>query len=167
MRKWFISDTHFSHANIIKYENRPFSCIEEMDKILIENWNKCVGDEDQVFFLGDFGMGSGDHLKSICSQLKGHKVCLRGNHDGSPSKMYNIGFYLVLESLFIKIGRHIVELVHIPSEIFPIHFQLHGHVHGKRPSKLINRQLNMCVEVWKYNPVEESIIIGILDRENK
>lgn len=47
MKKWFISDTHCSHANIIKYENLPFYCIEEMDKILIENWNKCVGDEDQ------------------------------------------------------------------------------------------------------------------------
>lgn len=51
MKKWFIADTHFSHANIIKYTARPFASVEEMDRILIENWNKCVGDDDQVSFL--------------------------------------------------------------------------------------------------------------------
>ncbi|OJU81632.1 MAG: hypothetical protein BGO10_08500 [Chlamydia sp. 32-24] len=50
MKKWFIADTHFSHANIIKYAGRPFASVEEMDRALIENWNKCVGNDDQVFF---------------------------------------------------------------------------------------------------------------------
>ena len=164
MNKWFISDTHFSHTNIIRYIGRPFQSVNEMDERLIENWNALVTPQDTVFFLGDFGLGTTDFLASLCSRLHGNKVCIRGNHDGSPAKMHTIGFALVLESAFIKIGRHQVELVHIPSQPPPSHFQLHGHVHEKRPNKLVERQLNLSVEVWDYKPVSEKTIVALLDR---
>lgn len=164
MKKWFIADTHFSHANIIKYAGRPFATVDEMDCALIDNWNQCVGEDDQVFFLGDFGLGDVEHLRAICAQLKGNKVCIRGNHDANPTRMNRIGFPVVLEAAFLKIGRHNVELIHIPSNPPPTHFQLHGHVHEKRPRKLIANQLNLCVEVWDYKPASEKAILSILDR---
>lgn len=164
MKKWFISDIHFSHTNIIKYAGRPFANVDEMNQTLIDNWNQCVGVDDQVFFLGDFGLGSVDHLHAICKQLKGSKVCILGNHDKNASWMTRIGFNVVLESAFLKIGQHTVELIHIPSNPPPIHFQLHGHVHEKRPSKIISNQLNLCVEVWDYKPVSERIILTLLDK---
>ena len=135
-----------------------------MDEKLIENWNERIGAQDIVFFLGDFGLGTTDTLAAICTRLHGTKICIRGNHDGTPTKMHRIGFSVVLESAFIKIGRHRVELVHVPSKVVPEHFQLHGHVHEKRPNKLVGRQLNLCVEVWAYKPVAESTIVAILDR---
>ena len=104
MKKWFIADTLF-HANIIKYTGRPFATVEEMDRALIENWNKCVGDDDQVFFLGDFGLGDVEYLQSICAQL-GNRVWIRGNHDANPTRMNRIGFSVVLEAAFLKIGHH-------------------------------------------------------------
>lgn len=167
MKKWFISDTHFSHKNIIKYAGRPYETIEEMNKSLIENWNQCVAAEDHVFFLGDFGLGDVEHLHSICSQLRGHKICIRGNHDRNASYMMRVGFNLVLESAFLKIGQHNVELIHIPSNLPPSHFQLHGHVHDKRKNKIIFNQLNLCVEAWNYKPVPEKTIISLLDKASK
>jgi calcineurin-like phosphoesterase family protein len=164
MNKWFISDTHFSHFNIIRYAGRPFQTVDEMNEKMIENWNASIEPEDTVFFLGDFGMGTTDFLTSLCRRLNGNKICIRGNHDGTPSKMHKIGFMLVLESAFIKIGRHPVELVHIPSQTTPAHFQLHGHVHEKRPNKIIDRKLNLSVEVWDYKPVSDKIIVGLLDQ---
>ena len=35
-KTWFISDMHFGHANIIKYEDRPFADTAAMDKELIK-----------------------------------------------------------------------------------------------------------------------------------
>jgi len=167
MKKWFISDTHFSHTNIIRYTGRPFETVEEMNRCLMKNWNDCIDANDQVFFLGDFGLGDVDHLHSICSQLKGHKICIRGNHDRNASYMMRVGFSTVLESAFLKIGQHTVELIHIPSNEAPLHFQLHGHVHEKRPSKIISNQLNLCVEVWDYKPVDEKVILSLLDKAAK
>ncbi|HAZ15146.1 MAG TPA: hypothetical protein DCY54_00635 [Parachlamydiales bacterium] len=135
-----------------------------MDERLIENWNALIAPEDTVFFLGDFGLGTTDFLADLCVRLHGNKTGIRGNHDGTPAKMHKIGFSLVLESAFIKIGRHQVELVHIPSQPAPPHFQLHGHVHEKRPNKLVDRQLNLSVEVWDYKPVSEKTIVALLDR---
>ena len=45
MNKWFISDTHFSHTNIIRYTGRPFQSVHEMDEQLIVNWNTHVAPE--------------------------------------------------------------------------------------------------------------------------
>jgi calcineurin-like phosphoesterase family protein len=119
-----------------------------MDEQLIANWNAHIVPTDTVFFFGDFGLGTTDFLTDLCSRLRGNKICIRGNHDGTPAKMHKIGFLLVLESAFINVGRHQVELIHIPSHPAPSHFQLHGHVHEKRPNKLVDRQLNLSVEVW-------------------
>lgn len=167
MKKWFISDTHFSHTNIIRYTGRPFETVEEMNRCLIKNWNDCIDANDQVFFLGDFGLGDVDHLHSICSQLKGHKICIRGNHDRNASFMMRVGFSTVLESAFLKIGQRTVELIHVPSNPAPSHYQLHGHVHEKRPGKIMSNQLNLCVEVWDYKPVAEKTILSLLDKASK
>ena len=164
MNKWFIADTHFSHVNIIKYTSRPFKNIEEMNRELIENWNALVAKIDLVFFLGDFGMGSTKHLREINQQLNGQKICIRGNHDGTPSKLYKIGFLVVLESAIIRVGHYDIELTHRPSIEIPNHFQLYGHVHEKSSNKLLRNQLNLCVEVWNYRPVHEKQIISILDK---
>jgi calcineurin-like phosphoesterase family protein len=53
---------------------------------------------------------------------------------------------------------------HIPTNPPPQYFQLHGHVHDKRPNTIISNQLNLCVEVWEYQPVAEKQLISLLDK---
>lgn len=51
-------DPHFNHGNIIKFCNRPFIDTKEMNKSLILSWNNLITDEDEVYILGDFSLGS-------------------------------------------------------------------------------------------------------------
>ena len=42
MNNLYISDLHLGHVNILGYDKRPFSTVDEMDEMLIANWNRCV-----------------------------------------------------------------------------------------------------------------------------
>ena len=77
---FFISDLHFSHANIINLANRPFKDVLEMNKTLIENWNNTVSKSDTVFILGDFCFGQASVWEKLLRQLNGNKVLILGNH---------------------------------------------------------------------------------------
>lgn len=78
---FYTSDLHFDHNNIIKYCNRPFSSVEEMNTALITNWNARVTDNDFVYILGDFTLEGRDRALHFLKQLKGHKTLIIGNHD--------------------------------------------------------------------------------------
>ena len=36
---WFTADFHFGHSNIIRYCNRPFQSVEEMDQTILDRLN--------------------------------------------------------------------------------------------------------------------------------
>lgn len=90
MIRWAIGDTHFEHFNIIKYCDRPFENADEMNEVIMTNWNFTVKDDDLVIIFGDlaYGKGSKEVLKSILPQLKGHKFLIRGNHDYETTTWY-------------------------------------------------------------------------------
>lgn len=77
---YYIADTHFGHDNIRRLSNRPFNTIEEMDKVIIDNWNSRVTDNDDVYILGDFSYKSKNPIVYL-KQLKGRKHLILGNHD--------------------------------------------------------------------------------------
>lgn len=77
---WFTSDMHFGHRNIMKFCNRPFNSVEEMDEALINNWNAVVEESDIVFNLGDFAYASNSRWKEILERLKGTHYLILGNH---------------------------------------------------------------------------------------
>jgi calcineurin-like phosphoesterase family protein len=81
MTRFFTSDTHFGHANIIRYCERPFSDYETMDAAIIKNWNAVVGDTDVVYHLGDLALGPSERWDWILKSLNGYKIFVVGNHD--------------------------------------------------------------------------------------
>ena len=82
MGRWWTSDHHFGHANIIKYCNRPFASADEMNKAMVNRWNDLVADDDEVWIVGDLVLGQLTvNLSAHVWRLKGRKILVPGNHD--------------------------------------------------------------------------------------
>jgi len=100
---FFTADTHFGHTNIIRHSNRPFSCADEMDETIIENWNKRIeSPSDIVYHLGDFAFFSSTLIvdpRQIFARLKGRKVLILGNHDKAPTT--HMGWEAVKDVLWL------------------------------------------------------------------
>lgn len=79
--RFFTSDTHFGHKNIIRYCDRPFDDVPHMNEMLIKNWNAVVSPEDEVFHLGDVALGPWVEWEGILSRLNGTIHLIIGNHD--------------------------------------------------------------------------------------
>ena len=164
---FFTSDTHFYHNNIIKYCNRPFKSVEDMNEIIIRNWNRVVGPDDYVFHLGDFCFAGSDKWKEIVSRLNGHIILIKGNHDHISKPMESL-FDHVSYQMSIEINKEKVYLNHYPFLTYagpykktPV-YQLFGHVHTKkdmtgkdkgRLTLLFNTQYDVGVDNNNYTPV--------------
>ena len=176
---FFISDTHFGHANMLKFTNydgtrmRPFDSIEELDELMIENWNKMVKPRDKIYHLGDVVY----HCKNrdqIMQRLNGEKILVRGNHDKDQLGWY-MKYFKDIRATFHIDGNYL--LSH-----FPIHPDskgrfvrgLHGHIHAQQVMREypvvtlegypdIEREpdpwyRNCCVEVNDYAPISFQLI---------
>jgi calcineurin-like phosphoesterase family protein len=81
MSTLFTADTHFGHANILRYQaaTRPFKDLNHMHEAIIANWNRVVKPTDTVYHLGDFGFGPAVRLAR--KRLNGKIRLILGNHD--------------------------------------------------------------------------------------
>lgn len=79
---FFTSDLHFGHENVIRFDNRPFETVEEMDAELIRRWNEKVGKGDLVYVLGDMIWKTrNDTAEALIKSLNGQIILIKGNHD--------------------------------------------------------------------------------------
>ena len=149
------SDPHFSHSNIIKYCNRPFSTVEEMDETLIKNWNDVVRPEDTVICLGDFALTSKEEIIRIGKSLNGNKILILGNHDhGTKATYEEAGFTSIFGEKVImnfeEFGKIHFSHHRVPDE--ETHYiNLYGHQHDKP----MDDEHHKCVsvELTNYKPI--------------
>lgn len=101
--RFFTSDPHYQHKNVIKYCKRPFTSnldklkdltfvhpnalnvavekdVIEMNEALIANWNSVVTPQDEVIVVGDFSL-SFRPVELYTHRLNGRKILVAGNHD--------------------------------------------------------------------------------------
>ena len=112
-KQFIVSDLHFGHKNIIEYCDRP-TTIECMDEWLINQLNKYIDENDDVYHVGDFTLKNKniDYMLSILKRLNGKWKFILGNHDHEesinklcnllPEKAINLGWYHVVKLS----GRH-------------------------------------------------------------
>lgn len=181
MKLFASSDHHFYHKNIIKYAERPFditdeNCVIDNAKLMIENHNAVVKDDDIVLLVGDLSCGlkgREEHFQGLLKLLNGKKILIRGNHDYQPKEFYlDAGFVDVVD--YIEVGKYFIS--HYPcyeskwnraqekSQLNVINretceFVIHGHIHNKDPNSWepdgITR-INVCVdfEPNNFTPIE-------------
>lgn len=164
MTIFFTSDTHFGHANIIKYCHRPFTTVEDMDAELILRWNEVVSDRDTVYHLGDFCLGNPTRY---LRQLNGDIQFVRGNHDDNLAKLYkNLPYLRVIKLPTLKDGHHIsLTLCHYAMRSWQQshygHWHLFGHHHGNLPA--YGKSFDIGVDAWNFYPVS---LVEVRDEMN-
>jgi calcineurin-like phosphoesterase family protein len=139
---FFVSDTHFGHANIIKYSSRPYADTQEMNAALIESWNKVVKPNDVVWHLGDFAFMQYAAFTYVLKQLNGRINVVLGNHDQvityNRRELLQEGLLSSVQSYAeVKAQNKFIVLFHYGQRVWnkshhgSIH--LYGHSHGSLP----------------------------------
>lgn len=157
---YFTADTHFGDEAIIRYENRPFDSVRQMDEAMISNWNKTVTENDTVFLIGDFSAYGKEKNTAILQRLSGHKILVMGNHDTENERYYyDCGFESVSRFPVIYDGFWILshEPVYINSNM--PYANIFGHVHNNPVYADFSKQ-SYCVSTERtdYTPIEFSEI---------
>ena len=132
---WFTSDTHFYHENILRYCNRPFRDISEMNEALVRNWNEAVPPDGVIFHLGDFAFGGAEEWEDILNRLNGQIYLILGNHDMKHIQQGVVSrFTHITQQMTIRVGSRTILLNHYPflsyGGAYKKVWQLFGHVHS-------------------------------------
>lgn len=159
---YLISDLHLDHSNIIQHCARPFSFsdIEEMNNVLINNWNDTIRD-NPIYFLGDLSwVKSPRPTEYWLKKLRGQIYFVKGNHD---TNVKNAEEYIILEYKDYKFL-----LIHDPDKL-PFKWSgwiIHGHKHDNdiKNYPFINgdkRTINVSTELVGYKPISLDYLVSL------
>lgn len=170
--RWFTSDLHFGHNNIIPYCKRPFADKHEMTLGLVARWNEKVANGDLVYILGDLSFYGTNKTRAILDSMNGDKILIRGNHDhvSTEEKAKNLGLLRAADSDVVMIAGEMYNLSHFPyagdttkEDRYPERrlkddgrWILHGHVHNEWSVR--GKQINVGVDRWGWYPISEEAI---------
>ena len=156
MATFFTADTHFGHANILRYcaGTRPFKDLNHMHEVLIANWNAKVGQADTVYHLGDFGFGPAVRLAR--KRLNGKIRLILGNHD--KFGLEDAGIFQSIDTLkLVDVDGQRIVLCHYAMRTWQFQskgaWQLYGHSHGNLPDDIVLNSCDVGVDCWNMAPV--------------
>lgn len=182
---FFTSDLHFGHKKIIEFCSRPYKNVTEMNKALVDNWNKVVPEDGVVFVLGDFCFGGITLWEHMRKQLNGKIYLILGNHDlhnlkRGKEKIEHL-FEDISYQMQIQIEGRAVYLNHYPFLCYGGSYrgdnsvwQLFGHVHsgpnctGLDSDRLVNLfpyQYDVGVDNNNYTPISWNNVKEIIQKQ--
>jgi calcineurin-like phosphoesterase family protein len=193
MSIFVVADFHFGHKTILRFEPDRIKFlglsgpddIEGHDTELVRRYNAVVKPGDTVYILGDLSLGlRRDELYAIVSQLNGHKVLVRGNHDKFSNSAYrSLGFWAVADEMVITYCKQRIRMSHYPyaypriKQMFHTligrgkdkfaakrpnnegNLLLHGHMHGQ--VKRHGNMIHVGVDAWKGYPVNIDKLLSV------
>ena len=161
MTLFFTSDTHFNDPRILRIDRRPFASLAEHDEALVGYWNGAVGQDDEVWHLGDFGRLAKTDVEALLSRLNGRKNLIIGNNDG-PGTTTADGWACVRHYAELEADGHLLILFHYPlrtwNQMGKKSIDLHGHSHGKL--KPLTRQYDVGVDAWNFRPAQLASLLA-------
>lgn len=167
MKHYFSSDWHLDHANIIKYDNRPFKSVEEMNHTILGNVCNTLKKGDMLYYLGDFAMTRSTnsmegHMKALA--LTGAQLYfIKGNHDSKDTiKLYqNYGIYLGEQKKIrvpdesVEMGYREIVLNHYAMRVWDKShhgaWHLYGHSHHSLPDLKDSLSIDVGINGKGYN----------------
>lgn len=164
---WFTSDLHLGHHNIIKYSNRPFSGIQEMDDTIISNWNSKVQQYDHIWFLGDFCFSDLEKGQRYLDRLNGIKHLIKGNHDKSGVQLK--GWDTIDDLVEIQVDKQWITLCHYAMRIWNRShygtYHLYGHSHGSLPDDPNSLSFDVGVDCHNFMPLSFQDVKRIMNKK--
>ena len=179
---WFTSDLHLSHKAEFLWGPRGFKDQHEMNEAIVENWNKVVKPDDDVYNLGDMALTDPEDALKYIKQLNGRHWWIYGNHDTQNKidyfmdevpNLHSVGYAWVL-----KVGKQSIYMSHYPAltanfddKQFSRHvIALYGHTHQQTNFLLIDNPFLYHVGMDSHNctPVHiDEILADIRNRWNE
>ena len=163
---YLISDTHFSHRNILNWSRTQFKTYEEHDDYLIERWNNTVNPTDTVIHLGDVCFQKALRYDYVMSKLNGIKRLVMGNHDDLNHD--RLKYFNSVHGSLIDKGDKIV-YTHIPVHPSLLehrwNYNVHGHLHSNQIDD--SRYINISCENTSLTPVLKSNIIEEINNDKR
>jgi calcineurin-like phosphoesterase family protein len=182
--RFYTSDLHLGHENIIKYCDRPYTGAVAMDDDIMARWNETVAPGDEIWVLGDLALGKLESGLARVARLNGKITLVPGNHDqvwrkhGAKARrvkgLYKeVGIKIADDPQFTELGEHHVEISHFPFRheregdkfydwrpTSQGQWLLCGHVHEKWRQR--GRQINVGVDAWGGYPVSADTIAELI-----
>lgn len=185
MKVFFTSDLHFGHANALKFDNRPFSSVDEMEEELIKRWNAKVAPGDLVYVLGDMIWKTiNDDAPTLLKKLNGQIILIKGNHDrflhNSKAKKC-LAAVKDYDDISVTLQDGTTKRCILSHYFIPMYnghrygaIHLHGHSHNTQEAKeeseiakelnergFSNEIYNVGCMHWNYEPVTlDEILVG-------
>ena len=144
---WFTSDLHLGHSNVLRFTDRPWDTVAEMNEALVGAINERVAPDDELWVLGDFSyrMSLADARAAREAILCRNVHLVPGNHDRNWETPEAAGTFLVEPPIAqVKFGGRRLVCSHFPMMDWAglghgsVH--LHGHIHSSPEYNLSNRE---------------------------
>lgn len=178
------ADPHFGHFNIIRFCNRPFASIQEMDDAIINNYNQDIGSNDLLIIVGDF---AAKNIRQYRERINCNNVWLiEGNHDRisshkpgpliRSSNLSNTPIFQKIETLceisVIKENtKQAIILCHYAMRAWPQShrgsYMCYGHTHHMMPDDPDLLSIDVGVDAHNYRAISIDQVSAIMAERKK